>query len=169
MKLKGKFYCTAFLFLVLLFYSNFLNYFSAYARNNNEPEAIILDSAEKFFLSLKEGNYRMAWGLLSEKSHKTIIEDVYNAEKKINPEIKKEEVIQDFENSGKMFDIYWRNYLKNFDPDLALKKSVWKMGEVKSDKAVIILYIEGDAELKMYKEDGKWRVGLVESFWTRKR
>ncbi|MBI5195614.1 MAG: hypothetical protein HZA10_04775, partial [Nitrospirae bacterium] len=55
-----------------------------------------------------------------------------------------------------------------FDPDLALKKAVWKMGEIKDNKAVIILHVQGEAELRMFKEDGRWKVGLVESFWTRK-
>ena len=44
-------------------------------------------------------------------------------------------------------------------------------GEIKPDRAILILRYkrsEYDSELKIYKEDGKWRFGLVESYWTRK-
>ncbi|MBI4839008.1 MAG: hypothetical protein HY806_07725 [Nitrospirae bacterium] len=136
----------------------------AYA-DNNETEALIISSAESFFISLKERDFKAAWGLLSEKSRKTIMDEEYGI---LKGKINKDDLIKDFNRGGERFLYYWNTYVENFDPDLALKKAVWKMGEIKDDKAVIILHVQGDAELMMFKQDGRWRVGLVESFWTRK-
>jgi hypothetical protein len=62
--------------------------------------------------------------------------------------------------------------MKNFDPNMVLEQSKWEIESVKSDKAEIrILYKKASnpAILRMFKEQGRWKAGLVESFWTRKR
>ena len=46
-------------------------------KENYAAIAPVLDSAETFFISLKERKYGTAWDLLSERSQKRIINDVY--------------------------------------------------------------------------------------------
>jgi hypothetical protein len=65
---------------------------------------------------------------------------------------------------------YWSGYLSSFDPKTVLEQSAWKMGEIKKDRAEIILRYRkssNDAILKMYREEGSWKVGLDETFSTR--
>ncbi len=131
----------------------------------------IVDSAEKFFISLKKRDYKTAWELLSEESAETIINDIYEVSKKMGGEIKKEDITKDFNSNGEMFNSYWDNYLENFDPDMALEQSTWELGSVKENKVEILLLYkksQNPARLKMFKQDGAWKVGLVETFWKRK-
>ena len=77
---------------------------------------------------------------------------------------------EEFDKKGDLFLIYWNAFVKDFDPSTVLEQSVWNV-EIKPDRAILILRYkrsEYDSELKIYKEDGKWRFGLVESYWTRK-
>ncbi|MBI5188644.1 MAG: hypothetical protein HZA07_06200 [Nitrospirae bacterium] len=138
----------------------------------DKSEAEVLDSAERFFINLKERKYTDAWNTLTEESRFTIIDDVYKSIKKAGGDIEKEIVATDFSNSGTIFKTYWDAFLDNFNPDLVLKESKWEIKDIENDKAIIILkYIKSEAiaELKLHKENGKWRVGLIESFWTMKR
>ncbi len=139
-----------------------------YAKDNSASEALILDSAERFFISLKKGDFKIAWDLLSEKSHKTIIDDVYNASSDIGVEIKKEDIIKDFNSSGLMFNSYWKAVLNNFNPDIVLNERIWEMGEIQSDRSVILLKNRAVTELQMYNENSWWKVGFVETFWPGK-
>jgi len=48
---------------------------------------------------------------------------------------------------------------------------MWEIGFIKENKAEIIIKqkkSEEPARLKLFKENNKWKVGLVETFWTRK-
>lgn len=133
--------------------------------------APILDSAETFFISLKERKYGTAWDLLSERSHKTIVTDVYKASKKNGSDLQQGEIKSDFEKNGIIFNSYWDAFIKNFDPDMALKESRWEMGFVNKNEAeIIILHKRSDnpARLKMFKENEAWKVGLIETFWARR-
>lgn len=147
--------------------------FDAYiasASNSIETKDIV-DSAEKFFISLKKRDYKTAWELLSEESAETIINDIHEISKKMGGEIKKEDITKDFNSNGAMFNSYWDNYLENFDPDMALEQSTWEIGSVKKNRAEIFLLYKkshNPARLKMFKQDGAWKVGLVETFWKRK-
>lgn len=162
----NKVFRHVFLLLIPVFFlsSGATDSLLAYA-DNNETEAVILNSAEGFFISLKARNFKAAWELLSEKSRKTIMDEEYGI---LKGKINKEDLIKDFNSGGERFLYYWSTYIEDFDPDLVLKKAVWKMGEIKGNSAVIILHVQGDAELRMFKEGGRWKFGLVESFWTRK-
>jgi hypothetical protein len=162
----NKVFCLVFLLLIPVFFISFgvSDSLLAYA-DDNETEAVILNSAEVFFISLKERDFKAAWNLLSEKSRKTIMDEEYGI---LKGKINKEDLIKDFTSGGERFIYYWSTYIEDFDPDLVLKKAVWKMGEIKDNNAVIILHVQGDAELRMFKEGGRWKFGLVESFWTRK-
>ncbi len=81
-----------------------------------------------------------------------------------------EAVRADFVAGGPIARDYWDAFLLRFDPDVALEHSRWEIGSVGDDRAEILLTRHGadrPATLKMYREDGGWKVGLVETFWSR--
>jgi len=127
----------------------------------------ILHSAEKFFLSLKELDFETAWDILSERSHESIIDDVYEASVKIGGILQREDVIRDFERRGVMFTNYWTSFLRTFDADIVIEQSLWKMGTIKERKAEIIIHynkFSNPTTLRMLKENDMWKVGLNETF-----
>lgn len=131
----------------------------------------VLDSAEKFFLALKDRKFNSAWNLLSEKSQETIINDVYKASQKIGARTTKENIRQDFGNTGIICQNYWNAFLDTFDPGIVLENSRWEIAFIKGDKAEIIITHKKSAEparLKIFREDNIWKTGLVETFWSRK-
>ncbi|MCX8022568.1 MAG: hypothetical protein N2745_07335 [Syntrophorhabdaceae bacterium] len=132
----------------------------------------ILNSAEGLFKSMKVKNYKEIWNHLSERSKKTIISDVYKElSKKERDKYTEERIREDFERCGTICNSYWNVFLMNFDPDLALEQSTWKIGSIKKDSAEVILKHKTSpkpAIIKMYRENERWRVGLTESFWARK-
>ncbi|MEW6600612.1 MAG: hypothetical protein AB1499_06540 [Nitrospirota bacterium] len=133
--------------------------------------APILSAAEKFFISLKAGDYDSAWDLLSDNSHRTIISDVYEATREINEDISRQEIADDFNSRGTMFKNYWNSFKRSFDADMILENSEWEMGIMKQEEAEIVIThnnAEGPTILKMSKEHNTWRVGLTETFWQRK-
>ncbi|RJQ53955.1 MAG: hypothetical protein C4526_05795 [Nitrospiraceae bacterium] len=142
---------------------------AAFPETDSDPAGLVLDSSEKFFISLKENDFKFAWNLLSSESHETIITDVLNASRKTGIEISREEIIRDFSNSGIISGNYWKSFLDTFNPDMVLRESRWEMGLVKKQSAEIIIThkkSENPVVLKMSKENGEWKVGLVETFWT---
>jgi hypothetical protein len=137
-----------------------------------EVENEVLSAAEGFFIALKENRFADAWESLTIKSRDTIVSEVFNEINKKEARIGKEVVKEDFYKNGELARLYWNAFLKNFDPDIILERSVWNIGKIKGDTAKIILKYEEseyNSELKLYKEDGRWHVGLVESFWIMKR
>ena len=137
-----------------------------------EVENEALTAAEEFFIALKEKRFADVWESLTVKSRDTIINEVSNEINKKEARIGKEVVKEDFYKNGELSRLYWNSFLKNFDPDIVLERSVWAIGKIKGDTATIVLkYKESEynSELKLYKEDGRWHVGLVESFWIMKR
>ena len=81
-----------------------------------------------------------------------------------------EAVRRDFVAGGPIARDYWDAFLRRFDPDAALEHSRWEIGSVGKDRAEILLTHQGadhPATLKMLLEDGGWKVGLVETFWSR--
>jgi len=137
----------------------------------DKTEDEILSVTEGFFIALKERKFADAWELLTIKSKDTIITEVYKGINKTNAKIGRDVVREEFDKKGDLFLIYWNAFIKNFDTNTVLEQSVWNIGEIKSNRAILILRYkksEYDSELQIYKEDGKWRFGLVESYWTRK-
>ena len=133
--------------------------------------APVLDSAETFFISLKDRKYGAAWDLLSKRSRKTIITAIYKASKKNGEDLQQENIENDFKKQGIISNAYWDAFLKNFDPDMVLEESRWDMGPIDKDEAeIIILHKRSDfpARLKMFKENGSWKIGFSESFGTRR-
>lgn len=121
---------------------------------------------------MKEGNYSKTWSILSEKSKGTIIDDVHKATGKAGASYTKETIGKDFAGSGVLAVSYWKNYIDNFNPDLVLEESKWEMGKIDRNKTEIIIRHKKSGQpaiLKMFKEDGVWKVGLEESFRTSRR
>jgi len=140
--------------------------------NEYDVENEVLTAAEGFFIALKEKRFADVWESLTSKSRDTIVSEVFNEINKKEARIGKEVVKEDFYKNGELARLYWNAFLKNFDPDTVLEKSVWNIGKIKGDTATVVLKYEEseyNSELKLYKQDGRWHVGLVESFWIMKR
>jgi hypothetical protein len=158
--------------LVILFIY-FIFQFSphVYAEDLNNETGSILTSAETLFKAMQKKEYAQIWGSLSQKSRDTIVQDTYKALKPKGGNYTEEGIGKDFTGEGSLSRAYWDAFLKKFDPTMILEESRWEMESIKSDKAEIkIIYkkAQSPAMLKMFKEDGIWKVGLTETFWTRK-
>ena len=150
----------------------------------------ILARAESLFQSMKSRDYPAIFAALSAKSRETIVAETTSAlaaaakqaspGKPIaaappsasakNPAPGAEAIRSDFVAGGPIARDYWDAFLRRFDPDAALEHSRWEIGSVGKDRAEILLTHHGadhPAKLKMFREDGGWKVGLVETFWSR--
>ncbi len=139
---------------------------------DNPAVPAILDRAESLFLSMKARDYPAIFAALSAKSRETIVAETTSAfaaaTKQAPPD--PEAVRSDFTAGGPIARDYWDAFLRRFDPDAALEHSRWEIGSVEKDRAEILLTYHGAdhaATLKMFREDGGWKVGLVETFWSR--
>lgn len=131
----------------------------------------VLGSAEMFFLSLKSRNFPVVWNLLTARSRGRIAEEVYDASSSSGGTMTRAEIEQDFAGSGIVSTSYWSAFLDTFDPEMILEESRWEIGSLKEHAATIIIThkrASTPAVLKLSKEDGIWKVGLVETFWARK-
>jgi hypothetical protein len=137
--------------------------------DDNESIGQIFDAGERFFLSLKKGEYSRVWDLLSRKSRETIINDVYKVYLQTYPDFNKQDIIDDFGNNGEKFKSYWNSFRRNFNTEIALEKSHWEIGAVqKNDAEILIQYYRSDnpTRLRLTREKNSWKVGLVETFWA---
>ena len=142
-----------------------------YAKDLNNEAGGILTSAESLFKAMQKKDYAQIWRSLSQKSRDTIVQDTYKALQPNAGDYSKESIGKDFTGGGSLSSAYWNAFLNKFDPIMILEQSRWEMESIKSDKAEIkIIYkkAQSPAILKMFKEDDIWKVGLTESFWTRK-
>ena len=164
----------------------------AWAASPQDDPAVpaILDRAESLFRSMKVRDYPAIFAALSAKSRETIVAETTSALAAAgtqvrpegptavdpptapaeNPPYGPEAVRSDFVAGGPIARDYWDAFLRRFDPDAALEHSRWEIGSVKKDRAEILLTHHGadhPATLKMFREDGNWTVGLVETFWSR--
>ena len=150
----------------------------------------ILARAESLFQSMKSRDYPAIFAALSAKSQETIVAETSSALAAAakqprpgkptstetpsalarDPAPGLEGIRSDFIAGGPIARDYWDAFLSRFDPDAALEHSRWEMGMVEKDRAEILLTHQGaerPAVLKMFLEAGGWRVGLVETFWSR--
>lgn len=128
----------------------------------------MLAQAEDFFTALKNEKYEDAWTLLSEKSRRTIIDDVYIKYQKMGGAIQREFIEQDFKENGIIFKNFWNSFSRNFDTLMVLEQSRWQAGLMEQNKADIIITYktsQNPLKLKMMRENDIWKVGLVETFW----
>jgi hypothetical protein len=140
--------------------------------SQTEEDLAMLKAGEGFFLVLKNREYGKIWGFLSQGSKERIVKDVVKAISERGETSNEESIRKDFENLGPVSFAYWSTFAQHFDPDLVLLESTWKLGKRKEREGEIILtHRQGrrPAVLRMFKENGEWKVGLVESFWTRKK
>ncbi len=161
----------SFFLLFFIGYGLFFHPSESPAEESYKTTAAILDTAETFFISLKEKKYGTVWALMSEKSCRTIINAIYTASEKNGEDLQKEDIKRDFDKKGIIFNTYWDSFLQDFDPDMVLEESSWEMGPVNKDKAeVVILHKKSEhpAILQMFKENGVWKVGFSETFGVRK-
>jgi hypothetical protein len=131
----------------------------------------VLFSAESLFKALKEKNHTEVWKSLTANSKSIIMDDVYKETVKLGGKYSKEYLSDDFTSGGPIAREYWDSYLTVFDPDMVLEHSTWKIDVIKKEYAEInILFkkAEKPAILKLFKEDSMWKVGLEETFRTRK-
>jgi hypothetical protein len=150
----------------------------------------ILARAESLFQSMKSRDYPAIFAALSAKSRETIVAETISALAAAagqappgkpssadtppalprDPAPAPEAVRSDFVAGGPIARDYWDAFLRRFDPDIALEHSRWEIGSVGKDRAEILLTRHGathPATLKMFREDGIWKAGLVETFWSR--
>ena len=132
----------------------------------------VIASAEGMFRAMKNRDYPAIWGVLTSVSRDTIVDDTRRETARSGgKEIPKAEIRRNFDASGPVARKYWDGFLERFDPDLALSLSLWEKGAIGADRAEILITYktsEKPALLKLFREDGGWKVGLVESFWGRK-
>jgi hypothetical protein len=176
---------------LLLFAFLFIAY-PAYAVPPEENPAVpeILARAESLFQSMKARDYPAIFAALSARSQERIVAETTSA---IDAQARRppprepdsadtpsaparapapglEAVRRDFIAGGAIARDYWDAFLRRFDPDIALEHSRWEIGSVGKDRAEILLTHHGadhPAKLKMFREDGGWKAGLVETFWSR--
>jgi len=150
----------------------------------------ILARAESMFQSMKARDYQAIFAALSAKSRETIVVETTTAlaasarqgppgkPTAVDPTLAlardpasgTEAVRSDFIAGGPIARDYWNAFLRRFDPDVALEHSRWEIGSVGTDRAEILITRHGadhPATLKMFRENGAWKVGLVETFWSR--
>ncbi|MCX7816965.1 MAG: hypothetical protein N2317_05610 [Syntrophales bacterium] len=130
-------------------------------------ENILYETVEKFFTAMKEKKYVVVWEGLTAKSKSEIVKSVISFAAKDKIYLKEEETEDDFAKGGPLAKAYWNGFLNAFNPDMVLVQSTWKINKIKKDYAEVdILYHKSEhpANLKLYKEEGKWKVGLEETF-----
>jgi len=137
----------------------------------NDPSVpLILAAAESLFQTMKSRDYPATWRVLTAKSRDTIVSETYDAIRNAgDPPVPMDRIRDDFAGGGPMCRQYWEGFLRRFNPDDALEKSRWEMGMVGKDRAEVLITRQGadrPAVLKMFLEDGGWRAGLVETFWS---
>ena len=132
---------------------------------------LILAAAESLFQSMKAHDHPATWRVLTAKSRETIVSETDDAIRKAgDPAVPKDRIRDDFAAGGPLCRQYWDGFLRRFNPDVALEQSRWEIGSVGKDRAEILLTHQGadhPARLKMFREDGGWKAGLVETFWSR--
>jgi len=141
------------------------------AESSDREMEKVLYSAESMFKAMKERSYSAIWNSLTADSQKTIVNNVYKASMQSGVEYSKAQISTDFAIGGLIAKTYWKSYLTEFDPDSVLEHSKWSIGFIKSKEAEINIQYkksEKPALLQMYKEAGAWKVGLEETFGTRK-
>jgi len=138
--------------------------------SNDPATPRILAAAESLFQTMKDRDFRATWAVLSAQSRETIVSDTDAAIRKAGgPAVSAERIRQDFAAGGPLARQYWEGFLRRFDPDDALEKSRWEMGVVEPDRAEVRITRRGSdrpAVLRMFREGGEWKAGLVETFWS---
>jgi hypothetical protein len=132
----------------------------------------LLDSASGMFEAMRDRDIRAVWTFLSIKSKTTIVTEIKQSSARAGTVYSQEQIAADMQLGGLIARTYWKAFLENFNPKPVLEESRWELINMQKDRAEIVIQhkkAEWPARLKMYKEDGSWKVGLVETFWSGKR
>ena len=131
----------------------------------------VLEAAESLFKAMKARNYPETWDMLTLKSRESILDDVHKAIAKEGANISRDDLRADFTSGGPYATAYWGAYMDVFDPDSVLEHSKWDKVKANKNDAEVVLHhkkSEHPAILKLFKEDGAWKVGLEETFRPRR-
>lgn len=131
---------------------------------------VVLKPAFSFYLNLKEGKYARAWSFLTPVSKEAIIDKIQSFYAKSKIKIKKSRILYNLKTGGRIAKYFWNGYTRSFNPDAVLKYSVWKIKSVGEKKALIEIdykYGKAPAYFKIYKINGSWKFGLIESLYSR--
>ncbi len=144
---------------------------SSYAADQGKDIDSILSSAESLFKAMRARDYARTWEFLSDRSKDRIVDSTLRAVRKAGENFSEEQIREDFSSGGSIAQSYWNGYLEHFDPNKALEESRWQMGLTKKTEAeILITYKKTDnpAKIRMFNEKGSWKVGLIETFGTKK-
>lgn len=143
-------------------------YFAQANYSQREKEDVVLNKADECFQAMQNEDFVKVWSLLSLKSKLQIVDSVYKSLLKANIKTyTRKDLEGDFDRGGPISKSFWSGYLKTFSPKMVLDESVWQKVDFDGNKAkIVIKYKKATApfDLKMYKEDGEWKVGLIETF-----
>ena len=141
----------------------------ASAQRNLPAVPAIVSAAESLFQAMKSRDFPAVWGGLTAKSRETIVSETDDAIRRTGgPPVPRNLILEDFASGGPISRDYWDGFLRRFNPDDALEKSRWEMGVMEKDRAEVLITRFGadrPAVLRMYREGGGWKAGLVETFW----
>ncbi len=131
-----------------------------------------VSAAEATFQAMKARDYRQIWERLTTKSRETVADETLEAlAKEGKSKTGREALMDDFRDGGPVARTDWDAFLTHFNPDTALAESRWEAAEAGPGQVlVLITYKTSDrpAAVKMVREDGAWKFGLVETFWGRR-
>ena len=154
----------AIVFLFLIIPAN------SFSQSLEDPEVIdLFMTARAFFRTIESQDYSGVWASITAKSRKKIIDAIYKEQKKTGEYSTREHIKRDFDICGVVCRSFWRAYSRTFDPESTLKQSRWDLGYMKKKKAEILIthqMADRPAKLKLFREEGMWKVGLMESFWS---
>jgi len=137
----------------------------------DEEKETVLRSAESVFEAMKARDYQAIWGWLSLRTREKIVNGICEHREKRGGRCSREGIANDFRSGGMLSQQYWNGYLSAFNPDIPLNQSRWEMDYMeKGESRIRMIYrkTERPVLLLMYKEDGKWKIGLEETFGPRK-
>ncbi len=120
---------------------------------------------------MKGHDYAAIWKGLSARSRSAIVDDTVRAiAESGDAAATPQSVRKDFEESGPLAREYWEGYLGRFDPVQVLEESRWEevtLGEERAEIRIVHKRGKKPAYLQMFREEGGWKVGLVETFEAR--
>jgi hypothetical protein len=131
----------------------------------------VFEATESLFKAMKAKDYPRIWSHLTSKTQQIILDDVRKAISKTDDRTSMDSLRSDFVSGGRYAKEYWDAYLHEFDPDMVLENSKWEAGKFEKNEGEIILRYkksEHPAILKVFKENDLWKVGLEETFGTRR-
>jgi hypothetical protein len=135
-----------------------------------ERAGAVLTPAYSFFVNLKNHNYIKLWPLLTSFSKQTIVNNIEKSFIRNKIKIGVRRINKSMKNGGYIAKSYWKGFLKGFNPNMVLKYSVWKIKSIGSTTAQIEIdykYAKAPTFLKIYKQKGRWKLGLFETFYNR--